>query len=91
MLVGCAGSNLASHIRVDGVQQTAQLRAGQNAQVHYLLDTGERRHRYCFIHSVNDRWLAVYDKAESSFECTEKNGRITYIPIDIITLIVVDE
>ena len=88
---GCACTHRSSHIRVDGAQQTAQLRAGQNAQIHYVLDEGERRHRYCYIHSVNDRWLAVYDKVESSFECTEMNGRITYIPIDTITLIVVDE
>ena len=72
-------------------EQTAQLRAGQNAQIHYLLDTGERRHKYCFIHSVNDRWLTVYDKAESSYECTERKGWITMIPLDSITLLRVEE
>ena len=91
MLVGCAGSNLASHIRVDGVQQTAQLRAGQNAVVHYLLDNGERRYKYCFIHSVNDKWLTVYDKEVKASDSVERSGWLTLIPIDNILLIRVEQ
>lgn len=90
-LAGCQSGSSGSRIQVDGQQQIASLRNGQNAQVHYLLDTGERRHRFCFIHSVNDRWLTVYDKAESSYECEEKSGWLTMIPLDRITLLRVEE
>lgn len=90
-LAGCQAGPPHSHIHVDGGQQVTALRQGQNAQVHYLLDTGERRHRYCFIHSVNDRWLTVYDKAEGSYECEEKSGWLTMIPLSSITLLRVEE
>ena len=79
-----------SHIRVSGAQQTAQLYAGQNAVIHYLLDDGERRYKYCFIHSVNDKWLTVYDKEVKTSESAEKSGWLTLIPIDNILLIRVE-
>ncbi len=90
-LTGCHAGSPRSRIQVDGQQQIATLRHGQNAQVHYLLDTGERRHRYCFIHSVNDRWLTVYDKTDSTYECEERSGWLTMIPLSRITLLRVEE
>ncbi len=85
-------STQASRQRIQMASGTpvSELHAGQNAVIHYTLEEGVRKYKYCKIVSADDQWLIVAEKAVKTLESDELNGWHAMIPIKNIVMIRVE-
>jgi len=91
-LIGCSTTPSSTHPIIplaDGTP-SPELHCGQNAVIHYVLEDGTRRHKYCKIVSADEHWLTVADKAVKTPQSDHLSGWHSMIPIKNILMIRVE-